>query len=56
MLPLLKLCKSTIEKYNNTIKVDTLVKQVAYTLLTLKETLEIKPILREGLATINNLL
>jgi len=39
------LYKSIIEKHSNTIKVDTLVKQAACILLTLKETLEIEPIL-----------
>ena len=45
MLPLLESCKSIIKKHGNTIKVNTLVKQVAYTLFTLRETLETKPIL-----------
>ena len=47
MLPLLKLYKSTIEKHNNTIEVNTLLEtqQAACILLTLRETLKLKPIL-----------
>jgi len=39
------LYKSTIEKHNNTIKLNTLIEQVTYILFTLREMLEIKPIL-----------
>jgi hypothetical protein len=44
------LYESTIDKYSNTIKVDTLLDVAARTLLTPRETLETEPI-QEGLLT-----
>jgi len=48
------LYKSTIDKYSNTIKVDTLLDVAARILLTLRETLKLA--IRESLDTINTLL
>ena len=38
----MELYKSTIDKYGNTIKVDTLLDKAARTLITLRETLEVE--------------
>jgi len=49
----LELYKSTIDKYGNTIKVDTLLDKAARTLITLRETLEVEPALVRLLAIID---
>ena len=49
----MELYKSTIDKYGNTIKVDTLLDKAARTLITLRETLEVEPALVRLLAIID---
>ena len=51
----MELYESIIDKYGNTIKVDTLLDKAARILITLKETLEVEPALVGLLAIIDTL-